>query len=369
MNNKWLNLVFMSILFLILGFPFINSVFGLLPELRVIEGPAAVKDRVLFTFRQLANKGNVYYNPRYQLIRLNSLIKVFGFGSASKNNYFIGRRQWLFYLGGENPGKTADGFRGVSYFTPDELEHIFRPIADRHEKLAARGIRYYFVIVPLKFNTYPEYLPAGLELVNSQTKVDQFIQYAYAQDVHFLIDTRPAVIAAKTERPVFYPYDSHWNDWGALVGTQTILRRIQDDLPSLPVPDLKNYRMATVRTKATSDIAAAVFIDDWYQDEEVKITPKNGYRAIQLRPGKDDAPTRTPVNLITTVDDPTLPTAILFGNSFMIRFRANFLAEAFNQVYFINNDYNQMELDYELMDLVQPEVVIQQVNEQYFFNY
>jgi len=110
-----------------------------------------------------------------------------------------------------------------SPFTEEELKDWQFIFESRRDWLQRRGIRYLVVIPPDKHTIYPEYLPAGVKY-ESAPKLDQFITYMTSNASVPILDLRGALTEAKQRRRVYLLTDSHWNQYGAFVACNEIVR-------------------------------------------------------------------------------------------------------------------------------------------------
>jgi len=107
----------------------------------------------------------------------------------------------------------------------------------RQAWLKKKGIKYLLVIVPIKSTIYPEYLPDWLTRSPRPSKLDQFTEYMKAHSTVPVLDLRPALLAAKTNAFVYLNTDSHWNNLGAFVGYQEIVKTLGSQFPGMqPLP-------------------------------------------------------------------------------------------------------------------------------------
>ncbi|MFN8387050.1 MAG: hypothetical protein U0X92_11595 [Anaerolineales bacterium] len=63
--------------------------------------------------------------------------------------------------------------------------------------------------------------------------MDQVIAYLRANGKQQVIDLRPALLTAKSERQVYYATDTHWNDYGAYIAYSAIMNELRKTDPKI----------------------------------------------------------------------------------------------------------------------------------------
>jgi hypothetical protein len=140
-------------------------------------------------------------------------------------------------------------FRGAIQFTDADLQAWQKLLEHRRDWLAARGVKYLFVLAPDKQSVYPEYLPAWLKHLGGRTKADQFFHYMKAHSTVEVIDLRPALIAGKATAPTYLKTDTHWNPFGSFLASQEVVRSLRArQLPNLPELPTSSFIRTNVLT-------------------------------------------------------------------------------------------------------------------------
>ncbi len=191
-----------------------------------------------------------HFGFRTQLIRWENAWRQDLFQESSFPTVLVGKNKWLFFSGGDLVENNVYPAR----FDSRELVEWQTLLEHRRDWLAKQGIRYLFVIAPDKHAIYPEYLPDSLVNVPTQTKLDQFVAYMRANSTVEVLDLRPALMQAKKIRPTYLMTDTHWNQYGAFVGYQALIRALSDDIPGLEPLSYKAFNVET-REQAAGDLA------------------------------------------------------------------------------------------------------------------
>lgn len=165
---------------------------------------------------------NDHFPLRAHIIRLHSLLRHRWLGAPS-STVLVGKSGWLYYTG----DRTLEDFVGRDPLSEAELARWHDHLEGRRAWLAARGIRYLFVIVPNKSTIVTEMMPTLLQAQHRPGKLDQLLAYLRArQSTVPILDLRETMAAAHREGRGYWRFDSHWSGDGLVAATQSIAARI-----------------------------------------------------------------------------------------------------------------------------------------------
>lgn len=154
----------------------------------------------------LTNYVNDHFGFRNNFIKWYSMLQQDLFGnSLVPDQVIVGKSGWLYF-------KLPQGIPYTHY----ELQKIKKNVEFRRNFYNSLGIKYYIVILPNKETIYPEYLPSASVPENKPHDIDIFLSLFKQEPPHFrIIDTRKALLRAKSKYPSYYKRDTHWNFYGA----------------------------------------------------------------------------------------------------------------------------------------------------------
>ena len=269
-------------------------------------------------------------------------------GSPPSSTVIPGKDGWLFYAidGG------IEDYAQTDPATDSELE-VWRQMIDRTDRwLAARGIKYLFVIAPDKPMIYPEFAPDSLVRLRDDFQMDQLIAYMRSRSSVDILDLRPALLAAKSSELLYHRYDTHWNDRGALVAARQIAKRVRDWFPSVPVLDREGFE--EVRGVPSGDSTSMLGLVDAGKLAMPGLVPRSGWRHRVLEP-LTPSPYSEDGRVVTDIPGSDLPRLLMFRDSFGSRL-IPYLSEDFSHaVYLWRNDFDPSEVGQ-----ARPDVVIQE---------
>jgi hypothetical protein len=299
-----------------------------------------------------------HFALRARLIDWRSSVLWNGLRTTSSDTVIAGKQGWLFYAADGG----IDDWTQAEPFAPDELAVWREALTRRRAFLTNRGIRYLFVIAPDKQMIYPEYMPDSLHRMRNDYRADQLIAYMRQTTPDFqILDLRAAIIGAKSAETLYHRYDSHWNDRGGLLGYQVIARALQSWYPS--ITPLQRADFDTSSAVPSGDKTALLGLTDPGKVAMPGLVLRRGpgYRVVE--PAVPD-PYGEEGLLVTQHRDPSLPTAMVFRDSFAGRL-IPFLSEHFSRAsYFWQNEF-----DFDEIERQKPDIVIQEFVARHFFTY
>jgi hypothetical protein len=183
------------------------------------------------------------------------------------------------------------------------------------------------------------------------------------QDTGLAVDMRTAEFDAKARERVYQQTDTHWNDRGAFVAYQEIIRAVRARVPRTPPAWTRDDFTASDRTVEGLDLAGMMGLTRALREVDMTLVPKRLRRARVLEPA-GAAPTDEEGRLVTAIDDASLPRAVIFRDSFTSHL-VPFLSEHFSRaVYLWQNDFDAAVVARE-----HPDVVIQEIVGRHLYNF
>lgn len=161
-----------------------------------------------------------YFSDRFafrqQLVSLDSAIRGRVFGVSTVDSVVVGKDGWLFYT------DTVNDYTGAQPLSDRALFNIANNVSIMQQYAEARGARFVFTIAPNKNTLYPQFMPYTLtaadrsahNAVRLRERLDSLgVNYV---DLFEMFDSRGEVL--------YLERDSHWNDRGALLVCNELLR-------------------------------------------------------------------------------------------------------------------------------------------------
>lgn len=271
----------------------------------------------------------------------------------------VGKQGWFFL--GDSYNNVVKQHRGLMPLSADSARLIADHLAQRQAELARQGIRLYVLIAPDSHSIYPEFLPDRLAHTSEPTRLDVLREAVITQTRVPFIDLRDTLRSAKRNEVVYYQTDTHWNDYGTLVGSAALLNRIRQDVPALRPVQASDFQITKMRG-GTGDLVRMMALQDAIRDPVFyEIKPKPAVQARQLAeiPNTETGPRATGFPSTKFAGPITESPKLLFiGDSFSHSMMP-LLAGYFRESYFVRSSF----LKPELVQQQKPDVVVVQIVE------
>lgn len=147
-------------------------------------------------------------------------------------------------------------FTGQNLWSEKKLSGFATTMQKFANQVEETGAKFYLVICPNKSTIYPEYVPTGWNAARV-TVLDQVVEYLDKNTNITVIDVRASLMQEKKSHyPIYYEYDTHWNDYGGFAAYTEIMRVISSDFPKARTMTIDDYRI---------DLKESYFKDQlWY---------------------------------------------------------------------------------------------------------
>jgi alginate O-acetyltransferase complex protein AlgJ len=291
-----------------------------------------------------------HFGFRSVLVRWYGESRLFVLGVSPSAAVVKADDGWFFY--GEDD--AIEDYAQVAPMTPDALANWRAAVLDARDWLRRRGVEYVFTIAPDKHTIYGDQMPATVARVGDVSRADQL--FTTLQDTGLAVDLRPSLFEAKSRERVYQHTDTHWNDRGALVAYQRIIAAVRARVPATPPPWTREDFEPVDRVVEGFDLAGMMGLKRVLREVDLTLVPRRARRARVVEPA-GAAPTAEEGRLVTVIDDPSLPRAVIFRDSFASRL-VPFLSEHFSRaVYLWQNDFDAQAVEQERPDVVIQEIV------------
>lgn len=149
-----------------------------------------------------------------------------------------GEDEWYF-LGNSYSDILNDTFGNVP-FTDADLNAITQNLEQVKHYLNSKQVEFYVVVPPNKHTVYKEKLP--FKLKQHINRLGQLQQHLKIHSSLRIISPQPRLMSQKDHIPLFHKTDTHWNDYGAFLGYSETMDVIGKDFNIDPIL-LSNYHV------------------------------------------------------------------------------------------------------------------------------
>ena len=298
-----------------------------------------------------------HFGFRSRLVRWYGESRLFVLRVSPSASVVEGGGGWFFYA----DDKAIEDYANAEPMTDAALANWRAAILGARDWLSARHVAYVFTITPDKHVIYGDQMPPTLTRVGDLSRADQL--FTALQDSGLAVDVRGAELDAKARERVYQRTDTHWNDRGALVAYQQIIAAVRARVPPTPSAWQRSDFTDADRTIEGLDLAGMMGLTRVLREQDLTLVPRRPRRARVVDPAGAQ-PTDEVGRLVTEIDDPSLPRAVIFRDSFTSRL-VPFLSEHFSRaVYLWQNDF-----DADVVTKEHPDVVIQQIVGRHLYNF
>ncbi|UFH55851.1 alginate O-acetyltransferase AlgX-related protein [Spirosoma sp. KNUC1025] len=265
----------------------------------------------------------------------------------------VGKNGWFYP--GNSMNQILDRHQGLP-INPDTLAAVAQRLTNYQQQLAAQGTKLYILIAPDSYTVYPENLPDHLQTKDSQANFNRIRDFLRSHTTVPVVDVRNALTAAKVNHVVYCQTDTHWNFYGSLIATLTLVDQIRQDFPQIPKPRLADYQVQALKGYG-GDLTTMLAMNQELTDSiQYKITLPDYLRVRQTestKPRETDLPSERFVSLSTN-----LPKLLLLGDSFSY-WMNQFVPGYFRESYLVRNH----QLDMNLARAERPDIVVIEIVE------
>lgn len=199
-----------------------------------------------------------------------------------------GRGDWLFYAG----DNSIAYYSGTNILSEEEMREWLDLLNDVKEACDEKGIKLGVMVMPNKSQVYPEYMPS-YSVKTTKKREDVLLDYIRENsDIHFVYPIEE-LKAAKKYYEMYFPYDTHWTQAGAFIGTMAMYKELgieTTNIMDLEVLETKFTQKGLIDTGSldenqyTDDIDYVIMYKPeihptWFEGEKSFIMPTDVYRA------------------------------------------------------------------------------------------
>jgi hypothetical protein len=337
-GNFW-RVLLIGMFFIFLWIPLIDMFSHFLPTIQSTEKrelalwPQFQRDTLSDFSKNFERFFNDRFGGRNLLVWLNNYFHVKWLKVSPVKSVIVGKKGWLFYH-----DKAIKDYRGLSSFSPEQLEKIKHNIIRQAGWLRDKNIIYLILICPNKHTIYSEYLPDGITRVNRMTLLDQLLDYLGGNEKAVMIDIRKELIEAKKNQLVYFMTDSHWNSFGSFIAYQKVMKELSKSYSYVkPIP-LSYFTFSVKPNNGLGDEAEMLSLKGRFRDSTVNLI-LNHKRPLQER---------------------KIPKAVILHDSFIWDLKP-FLDYHFEKM--VMEHWGAHGFDYSLIEKEKPQVVLFEIVE------
>ncbi len=298
-----------------------------------------------------------HFGFRQPLIRAHAWVSLRALRVSPSPTVIKGQHGWLYYA----DDSSLEDWESAAPMTDEDLAAWCKALVSIRDALRSRGITYVFVLAPDKHVIYPEYMPPTIHRLHQQYRIDQLLDYLNAHSDLPVVDLRRPLREGKARERIYHLTDTHWNDRGAFIGSNEILRAAA---AAGVRPDRQEDFVAVEHVRPGLDLAEMLSAANLFTEVSLDLVPRVARRAQLLEPrdlreGYEVAKvvTEIPDRVVRqSVSEGRLPRAVVFRDSFGTGL-IPFLSEHFSRAVYLW----QNNVDMDVVDQEKPALVIHEI--------
>ncbi len=313
--------------------------------------------------RKFENFFNDHFGHRKAFLRFYNYTKVVWFKQSPNKTFLVGKDDWLF-LG--MPDVVKD-FRGMTKLSNEQKNSWADRLMQKERFFRQKGVQYLFVVEPDKKTIYPEYYPDHINQLHSFSKRYQLTTHLPKETASYFLDLTEPLLKAKNYERLYFKTDSHWNDVGAFVAYQSIIKKINQWYPEISIIQRSNLVIREVESIGGGN-AEGLMLDDLIGENALvtelinpcsRILVSNGNHKNRLGWKDGIFPELTEKTVLVKGCQKSKLKAFVFHDSYMVALEP-YLSEHFAKTYYLWNvtQIDIMKVSSKILDF-DPDLVIE----------
>lgn len=177
-----------------------------------------------------------------ELTGINAWINLKIFGTVQSSEVLLGKEGWLFHKNAHDSA-AIDDYQGLNPYSEQQLAQLTAKLVQLENTLALKGIEFKVIIPPNKEQVYSRYMPDNIPVLG-KGRVQLMAEYINANcEVQVIYPLDEFRTMSESEN-IYYKYDTHWNNLGAVKGINLILDGFENYTATVteqkPLMDLAN---------------------------------------------------------------------------------------------------------------------------------
>jgi alginate O-acetyltransferase complex protein AlgJ len=251
-------------------------------------------------------------------------------GTFDSASVILGKEGLLFTRGSQD---DIDDYRGLAN-PGNKLDRLKGVLTKRNDLVRSLGGQFLDVIPPISETTYNEFLPREYQKVGNRRRATLAMEAMQGSGVEMLY-LAPALAEAKDRARVFYKYEPHWNRFGAFVGSEAVVSYLSQYHPAMKdslgrISEFELVPGPPVKNMWNNGRNFGTHLGITLLELDPEPVPRAGWSARMET--KKFGVYRGDV---FTKDNASLPSMVMFGDSFMSGMRV-VMAENFRRAVFVN---------------------------------
>ena len=242
----------------------------------------------------------------------------------------VGRSDWLFYRG----DASLEYYTGSNVMSEAEMKQHLNSLEELDRICEQKGKKFVFALFPNKEIVYSEYMPT-MDIVTERRRNDVFYDYVKANSDIDMVYPLKELKDAKMYYDTYYPYDSHWTEYGAFVATMQIYDKL--GLETVDISQVQISKDSPMQSAYGLVITAGLPLEEYVKGDSLKVDYKEDIPLISEEGTKDYLYGYSDVYR-STADTGNPEHLVFIGDSF-IEWIIPLMQKDYDKVCFSHRDY------------------------------
>lgn len=190
----------------------------------------------------------------------------------------LGKNDWLFYKT-EMDGHPIWDYMGINHFTEEELAAMAANLTQMRDYFEnERDIDFFITSLPNKEVIYEENMPDTIARVNEVSRSEQVAEYMWENTDLTYVYPKQQLLDAKDKYQIYYSTDTHWNQLGAFIGMQEVMKAAYGTFA-----DIESVSFRVDSETFAGDLATIAGVTEDYSQDTVYVFEKETADSAQYR--------------------------------------------------------------------------------------
>lgn len=204
-----------------------------------------------------------------------------------------GRNDWLYYAG----DNSIAYYSGTNVLSEEEMAEWTSLMQDLKNACDEKGIELGIMVMPNKSQVYPEYMPS-YNVKTSEKRENVLEKYVKDNSNVNFIYPLDELKAGKKYYEMYFPYDTHWTQAGAFIGTMAMYKKLGHETTNIMDLEVLETKFTQKGLIDTGSLDENLYQDDidyvimykpethvtWFEGEKSFVMPTEVYRSKSDNP-------------------------------------------------------------------------------------
>ncbi|MEK5490585.1 hypothetical protein MKZ24_07615 [Paenibacillus sp. FSL R7-0297] len=267
---------------------------------------------------------------RDKLVMTNTKLQYNIFGKLTRSDTIMGNDNWLYLMTPE----MLKAYQNLDVPSDNKFQDELARFSKLNNYFKNINIPMVTMVNPDKETVYPEFMPKSILKANPNSRTDLLVSYLSKNGSMDIFSTKDSLLKAKDDAVLYSQnYDlSHWNNYGAFVAYQELMKKMKTYLPDIQMLNLEDFNISPY-DRFSGLYGVLPFVETDYN-----FTLKTPYASVMDRSLLDKLNISNSHLAFRYINEKNenLPKLLIMGDSYIYLFMLPNIAESFSEVTFLH---------------------------------